>query len=61
MLANQCLPILQNLLFVRIEDSKPIRISSTGLFGELVFNILNSSLVCDFDTRRQLPNRLVRR
>ena len=61
MSVNESLPVLQELLLLRIEETKPLWIPSSGSLCEVVFNILNSRLVCDFYAGGKFLDWLLRR
>ena len=57
---NQCLPVLQDLLLLGVEETEPLRVPSSCSLCEIVLDILDCSLVCDLDAGGQLLNWLLR-
>jgi hypothetical protein len=57
---NQCLPVLQDLLLLRVEETKALRVPSSCSLCEIVLDILDCSLVCDLNAGGQLLNWLLR-
>lgn len=59
-LADERFPVLQDLLFLSVEDSQAIGIFAASLLGQYLLDILYGGLVCDFDARGEFLDRTLR-
>lgn len=57
---NQCLSVLQDLLLLGVEETETFGVPTSCSLCEIVFNILDCSLVCDLNAGGQLLNWLLR-
>lgn len=59
LLANERLAVLQELLLFGVEESEAIGVPPSSLLCQLIFDILNSGRICDFDASREPLDRLL--
>jgi len=57
---NQCLPVLQDLLILGVEETETFRVPSSCSLCEIVLDILDCSLVRDLNAGGQLLDWLLR-